>query len=288
MSNINIYPKYVIFSAYFSSLEELDYEIMKGMRVFSYGVNHDNFRQILNDIIASGTGESYVNTNADSRIELTKCVGDACLCFGEMEASLNLDPEYLKPLACADICWGEEPGEYPLKLKEMDSLTPRSALLAANQYIAGLNPLGKCAECFNYMNSDKYSDFSSQGFTFLVANNFNNAYTNELNMERLREFSEATKFSFVPNIIECRTMDEITSSSDKNMANPSSSHLFFFGTDDNKEGLFLLLNTPLDSITFKIFSLEHEHDSSMTKSVIKTSFLRAEKASSDFLGGFSI
>ena len=283
--NINLYPKYVIFSAYFDSLEDLEYNTMEGMKMFSYGVNQDEYNQILRDIVASATGYSYSNANDPLRVELNKCVGDVCLCFGEMESALKLEPEYYKPLACADICWGEFPGEYTNYVSARSDDKPREILLSANTHFSqGSYSSSKCAACVNYVNNGNYNIYTSQGYNVILT-----GYTDGNNINKfstLRDFSHATKYSFIPNVIECRTMDEIASASGKRMAD-NSPHLFFFEATSQQKGLFSLLNVDDEALIIKVLSLEYVEESitNRLKSVVKTSFIKAEPLSQDTIIG---
>ncbi|MDD5499796.1 MAG: hypothetical protein PHT91_02895, partial [Candidatus Nanoarchaeia archaeon] len=227
-TNLNVYPRYLIFSAYFEDEQDIYYNVVEGLRMFSYGINHNHLTHF-NRERASITGNSYSNMNDPLREELKKCVKDQCICFGEMEEKLNLAPEYFKPLACVDICWGEFPDDYSDAITYYENIyfLPYALVNAANNHISSMHPQSKCAQCANFMNNaNNYDILDFQGLGAVVTKSFSSGGLNSQNYAKLEEFSRATKFSFVPNIIECVTMTELANPSMKTVGN--APHLFVF------------------------------------------------------------
>lgn len=284
ISNINLYRRYVLFSAYFNSEDDINYDVMEGFKIFSYGINEENFNgQILKDINKSSTGYSYSNSQDENRKELKKCVGDVCLCFGEMEVPLKLEPEYFNPLACVDICWGEYPGEYPSFLTKDLS---RISINIANEQVSTNHPASKCSECVNYMKStNNYFRLKYQGLNSIVTK-YTPSEDNSYNYLSLEEFSRITKFSFIPNVIECRTMTELASKSGKKASN-NAPHLFLLEFNSTSKGLFTLITPESNNLLVKILSLEYSYDNInvMNESVVKTSFIKIESLNDDSIFG---
>ncbi|MDD4354127.1 MAG: hypothetical protein PHN56_06765 [Candidatus Nanoarchaeia archaeon] len=289
MTNINLYKKYIIFSAYFESKETLYYKEMEGLKLFSYGINQDDANsQILKDINKSVTGDSYSNENKILRKELEKCIGDVCLCFGEVEVPLKLEFDYFTPLACVDVCWGEYPNEYPLYVtNELQRVTLKNA----NEKISTDYPESSCNTCVTYMNSaNDYSLLQNQGFNAIVTK-YQTSQFNSVNYLYLKEFSEATKFSFIPNIIECRTMSELSAKSGKTFLDSKIPHLFVFEVNSEQKGLFTILTPKSENLLFKILSLEYNSEyefndrENLTISVVKTSFIKSEPLKDDSIFG---
>jgi len=288
ITNLNIYPRYVIFSAYFESEDEIYYDVIEGLRMFSYGINQNQlnmFKENYNSV----TGTSYSNEGDPLREELKKCVKDQCICFGEMESRLNLSSEFLNPLACVDICWGEYPAEYGSAINSTilstPAIRPNVLINAANTIVSTNHPSSKCGKCAQYMASDKYKVLLFQGLSAITIN-IDEGHTNFDNYKYLWEFSKATKFSFIPNIIECQSMSKLAEDTGKVIT--GAPHLFMFGNETINQGIFALLTpSSQDSVLIKILSFNYVQDYPVNRqrSYVETSFIKAEKNKDSIIFG---
>ncbi|MFA5333758.1 MAG: hypothetical protein WC376_04655 [Candidatus Nanoarchaeia archaeon] len=278
ITNINIYPKYLIFSAYFRSENQIYYNTPDGLKVFFYGIPRndiDMFTDIKNSIQSS-----YSNEGMPSRQELKKCVGQPCLCFAELDVELNLAPDYFKPLACIDICWGENVAEYNTEINYADfSEEVKTIVNKLNNQMPFYN--SKCKACRDYVNSINYKLLQSKDYSVLVTD-FDPHLSNKLNLDRLADFSEKTKFSFLTNIIECKSFNELIDSSGKSM----DSLVFVFNNlTDN--GTFALMNANYNTI-FKLISFDYNNNDqpiNPTISYTMNSLIKSEKLKNDIIFG---
>lgn len=275
-TNLNLNSRYVIFSAYFTSENHIYYDIIDGLRVFMYGIPRDDIK-LLNDIIDSAQ-YSYSNEGLTSTQELKKCAGQPCICLAELDSELILSPEYFKPLACVDICFGEDTAKYLNLLNTYtgDDKTPKAKILYANQHM----DTPRCKKCADFMANQNNYGLQDYGLYQVIGTPFNPNLNNTLNLATLKEFSDSTKFSFLQNIIECKGFDEIIKDSGKQNLNYADSFMFVYGTNDENRGVFALMN-PKESFLFKLFGLEQIDNNSQPPAVIRysqTTNIRAEKA----------
>jgi len=275
-TNLNLNSRYVIFSAYFTSENHIYYDIIDGLRVFMYGIPRDDTK-LLNDIINSAQ-YSYSNEGLISTQKLKKCAGQPCICLAELDSELKLSPEYFKPLACADICFGEDTAKYLNLFNSYtgDDKTPKAKILYANQQMGTV----RCKKCVDFIaNQDNY-ELQDYGLYQVIVTPFNPNLNNTLNLAKLKEFSDSTKFSFIQNIVECKGFDEIIKDSGKQNLNYADSLMFIYGANNENKGVFVLMN-PKESFLFKLFGLEQIDNNSQPPAVIRylqTTNIRAEKA----------
>jgi hypothetical protein len=217
-----------------------------------------------------------------SRDELKKCVGQPCLSFAELDSELKLSVEYFKPLACVDICIGENVGEYIAKIGYSSYFSqgfPKEIISDVNSQMAtALNP--KCKACVDYINSANYKLIQNDDYSVLAAD-FNKNLDNDLNLKGLADFSQNTKFSFLNEIIECKSFDELISLSGKNIDS-----LAFVFSNSTQNGTFILMNANYNAI-FKIIGLEYTQNAQInpTKSYSITSLVKSEKLKNDIVFG---
>jgi hypothetical protein len=280
ITNVNIYPKYMIFSAYFLSENQIYYNTPDGLKSFLYGIprdDKDTFIEIKNSIQSS-----YSNEGMPSRDELKKCVGQPCLCFAELDTELKLEPKYFSPLACVDICFGENVEEYIAKIGYSSNFSqgfPKEIISDVNSQMAtASNP--KCKACVDYINSANYKLIQNDDYSVL-ASDFNKNLNNDLNLENLAEFSQKTKFSFLNDIIECKSFNELIDASGKSMDS-----LAFVFSNSTQNGIFILMNANYNAI-FKLISLEYTQNAQInpSKSYSMTSLVKSEKLKNDIIFG---
>lgn len=215
MSNVYFYPKYVIFMAYFDDILDIEYYSYEGQRLNDVAVNDDS-NTLFDQIIKSSSLDRPVlqSVNNERRNELLKCIGQSCVCFGQMTTNLFVEKEYLVPNACVDICWGDDPTNYRecVKGKSEEGFSPREAMQSCNNEISLLEDNLNCKNCVDYMN--KYDSNlnikSGNNFNVLTINVESGVNKNSDNYVKLKEFSKNTKFSFIPQIIECVPLNSIS------------------------------------------------------------------------------
>ncbi len=282
LTNRYLGPNYVIFTAYFDDYDEIPFYEFDGIDMNSVAVNMDD-NKLFNQIISSSSGKNYLNKGVGYRQELEKCVGEPCICIGEVDTGLVLDKDYLVPNSCVDICWGEYPQLYQ-KCASRSRGTPREIMEHCNNVVSGSYPDSLCYSCVNYMGQyDNLFRLVREGnLNILVlrrsmigsdsAGDASSSYlslsTNEEDAKALLEMSNAMKFSFLKNVIECRPMSEIGSASGKSQycrSDTKSPYLLYY--DDL--GLVTMISTSyLDDdgkvempvVLIKLISSEYSSD----------------------------
>jgi hypothetical protein len=287
VTNLNIYPKYLIFSAYFKSEDDIYYNTQDGINLFMYGIPRDD-RDMFMDIKDS-IQSSYNNKGMPSRQELSKCVGLPCLCIADLDSELVLTPDHFNPIACVDICWGENITGYN-NLIESSSFyisengLPHKIISDANTKMvtqSNLNVNTKCRACVEYINTGDYSIIDNKNYAVMVTP-FNLNLNNVKNLAKLANFSEKTKFSFLTNIIECTSFKDLIEES----GNDPDSLAFVFN-DLVGNGTFVFMKVKENSI-LKLISFEYTALPSSinpTKSYTMTSLVKCDKLKNDAIFG---
>ncbi len=256
MTNKYMGPNYVIFTAYFDDDDEIPFYEFDGLDMNSVAVNlNDN--KLFSQIVSSSTGRNYLNKGMDYRQELEKCVGEPCLCIGEVETGVLLDRDYLVPNSCVDICWGEYPQEYQ-QCAATTYGTPREIMSQCNNEISNSHQDSLCHKCVSYMNRyDSLFKVVREGNINIlvlrrpmadgakegnVGTQYGSISTNEEDAEALMEMSNAMKFSFLKNVLSCTPMSEIGSSSGKSQyCNPTTNSPYLLYYDNL--GLVTMMST---------------------------------------------
>jgi hypothetical protein len=248
-TNLVLSPQYVIFSAYASDYTDFIYPIFDGQRLNHIAVNHEDY-VLFDEILESSTGQSILSTELPTnRQELLKCVDDVCLCIGEMTTYLLIEDEFLIPNACVEICWGENTQDYDSCLFENynTEIPPRELMNFCNNELANDNNNALCQECVEYMNDyeDNFQVAQETGFNVLVTNFETLTSPNSENIAYLQDFTEATKYSFIPYVIECNSMYDLAISAARNgyCGSSQSPYLFNFLGEDEELGIFTILTT---------------------------------------------
>jgi len=234
ITNINFYPNYVIFVTSFETINDLNYYLVDGMKYSYKAVTLDSvtlIEQILNSVSESTNSiEFYASYE-----ELKKCVGTDCICFAETE-DLLFSQEYLEPNVCIEVCWGEYPEIYSSCLEQgKDSATSsRQLYLDCNEEVAISASLGDCQKCVEYMSdySNNFEVVQKDGFELLL-------FDSE---EDIKKFSHATKYSFLPNVISCKTINEIKDLANKEgLCSGIDIHIKY--DEDDVSGFFGMITT---------------------------------------------
>lgn len=302
-TNLYLTPKYVIFAASFPDEIDVSYFIFDGQRMNHVAVNQKEAGGLFKQVVESSSGDSFYNNGSASREELKKCVNDACICLGETTTLLLLEPEYFKANACVDICWGEDPATYDqcLTSNDYENAVPREILKTCNELTASKNGNVLCKRCWDYVkNYDTNLELMEEsGYNVLGIKVNSLDQPNQANYQELVEFTNAVKYSFIPNVIECVPMSEIATSAGKSSycatgTNPIP-YLLNYIENEGEKGVFAILSTsqktaqgtPLEeflqewgftpseeditindnNIMFELFNMEYYQDSTIQPSV---------------------
>lgn len=297
-TNMYLTGRFVLFFAKFSSSSEIPFYAYDGVHLSNVAVNLEgnDGRRIFEDIRDSSTGQRIYNDNVKSREELSKCVGDVCLCIGEMNSFLSLAPEYFKPNACVEICWGEDPSKYDACLNNPANqillANPKQLMSTCNDYVKQNVPSGACARCLNYINSaNNLYTSRDTGYELLILPIRLNL-TNEEPLAKLEEFSESTKYSFISIIIECTKLSDIAESVAKNRYCYSKSnqelvpyYLGYYNSTGTSGVLSIISAAALEgtkpvarNVLFKLFNIDYEQNSAInpTQCYSYPSFITSE------------
>ncbi len=295
-TNMQFNPRYVIFTAYFDNPVEIPYYVFEGQRFNSIVVNQDS-KDLMEEVILSSTGDYLFNEGSPARAQLVNCVGDVCLCIGEMTTFLRVEEDYLTPGACSEICWGESLKNYATGSCNYDNCmtnsfssysTPRDLMTACNNQVSGdtcsLNT--NCISCVDFMN-DYINNFvlaEEEGYNVLSLRLDDPDAANSVNSEYLHSFSSATKYAFVDNIIECRSMAAIASSGGRNSyCGGNAPYLFKYYPEEGEQGLFTVITTNQESgnynVLMELLNVDYEQDDPISpdKCYLFNSFIQSEK-----------
>lgn len=308
-TNLFLSPQYVIFTASFDNEEQIPYYAFDGQKMNHITVNFDKKNELYEQIVMSSSGLAVFNSDVTNRNELQKCAHDTCICLGEMTSTLSLEEEYLTPGACVEICWGEDLHNYPDTegytnydscLLGDESESPREAYTACNTQAASRSKNVNCRRCVNFMKDydDKFVLFEEEGYKVLGLEVDDIEDTNLDNVEYLQDFSLATKYSFIPNIIECKSMSELSLTAGKNSycnaGPPIAPYLFNYINSTGHSGIFAIMGVNAeysDGVLFKLFNIDYFQDETIKPSTCysATTFITTEERSSEEvsdIGGF--
>lgn len=208
-TNARLSPKYVLFFAKFSDETEIFFDEFDGQRLNDIAVNMEDL-SFFNDIRLSSSGNSYSNRDFTSREFLKECIDETCFCIGEVNSALILEQEYFDANACVNICWGDDVEAYDSCLTNniAQYTTPRELMEHCNQIVSEIETAEDCSECVEFISGGQLSVANGNGYDIMVINSdLNN--NNDINSQLLEDFSEATKYSFLSNVIECRPISEM-------------------------------------------------------------------------------
>ena len=265
MADVYFYPQYVIFMAYFGNIEDIEYYSFEGQRLNDIAVNQDS-NLLFDQIIKSSSLDTQVlqSVNDEKRKELIKCVGQSCICFGQMNSFLFVEEEYIVPNACVDICWGENPTSYRSCVAGKTG-EPKTIMRTCNNEAKnndGMNGFSspKCRECVEFMeNSNNFVVKDGGEYNILTLKVSQGVNKNSDTYLKLKDFSTKTKFSFIPVVIECVTLESIAESSKCGGA----PHLMKYGNE-----LFSIFTTSKiqgdiqksNHVLFDLFTLNYEQN----------------------------
>jgi len=285
-TNLHLTPKYVIFTAYFPSEYDVPYFAFDGQRMNHIAVNQED-KGFFRTIKESSSGDSVYNEGVPSREELLKCVNDACICIGEMTTYLSLEPSHLIPGACVEICWGENTPDYDACLTDNYNSysTPRELMQECNDELASDSDNVMCKKCVDYMNhyDSKLTFLNEEGYNVLMIDVADIGSSNAVNYNKLSDFSTSTKYSFIPVIIECKSMSELALSAGRNSyCTQNKPYLFnYVSSDEENRGIMGVLSVDSayeDGLIFKLINVDYYQDATIQPSTCYAynSFVKTE------------
>jgi hypothetical protein len=316
-TNLFLSPQYVLFTAYFTTEDYIPYFAFDGQRMNHIVINHGGptapqtgTPSLFEQVRSSSTGLAINNKDVTNRIELSKCARDACICIGEMTSFLDLRPEYFIPGACVEICWGEDLENYPDTegFTNYDSClnnpsnyntytTPRALYKYCNNQAASRGKNTMCQDCVDFMNAynNKFELKEEKGYTVLMIKIGDPEDPNINNVGKLEQFSNAAKFSFIPQIIECKSMGELAETSGRNAycstGPPPAPYLFNYISRRGDEGIFGIMTVSVDEdyesgVLFKLINIDYFQDEVINPSTCYSAntFIKTEEGEEE--GGF--